>query len=40
MPKLDWLWVIIGVAIGLVIHQSLCHPKSPIYMGTSFFNMT
>ena len=30
MPKPDWLWLLIGVAVGFVIHTTLTHPKSPV----------
>lgn len=38
MPKPDWLWLLVGVAVGLIVHQTLSHPKSPLRLGgTSFF---
>lgn len=31
MPfKVDWLWLIVGIAIGLVVHGCLDHEKFPV----------
>jgi hypothetical protein len=41
MPKLDYLWVFVGVAIGLALHTTFTHPKSPLNLsGINFYNFT
>ena len=30
MPKVDWVWLVVGLAIGYVLHLGCTHPASPL----------
>jgi len=37
MPKIDWFWLVAGLAIGYILHVGCTHPKSPLRNAFSFY---
>jgi hypothetical protein len=37
MPKIDWVWLVVGFALGYVLHLGFTHPRSPLAGAFSFY---
>lgn len=37
LKKIDWTWLIVGLAIGYFLHLSFTHPKSPLSGAANFY---